>query len=248
MSEPNSRRVALVTGGARGIGAAVVRELCAAGAAVVIADLLDAEGEALAGELGECEAFVHLDVTEPDGWAAAVAVAEQRFGPLSILVNNAGILAYGGVGQVSRETFRHVLDVNLVGQLNGIQAALPSLRRGQDPIVVNVSSTAGLIGYAGIAAYVASKWGVRGLTKAAALDLAPDGIRVVSVHPGPIATPMTAGMDEETVQAQPIARFGRPHEVATLVRYLAYEATFATGGEYLVDGGAVAGTVLPLPE
>ena len=246
MSDATPAPVALVTGGARGIGAAVVRALTAAGCAVIIGDVLDTDGKALAEDVGATAAFVHLDVTDPDHWQAAVAAAERSFGPLSILVNNAGILAFGGVEQVSRESFRQVLDVNLGGQLNGIQAALPSLRRGHNPVVVNVSSTAGITGYAGIAAYVTSKWAIRGLTKAAALDLAPDGIRVVSVHPGPIATPMTAGMGDETVLAQPIPRFGRPEEVAALIRYLALEATFATGGEYLVDGGAVAGTVAPV--
>jgi 3alpha(or 20beta)-hydroxysteroid dehydrogenase len=241
-------RVALVTGGARGIGAAVARSLVAAGGRVVVADVLDVEGKATVEPLGDAAAFTRLDVTEPESWQQAVAFTEAQFGPLSVLVNNAGIVDFGGIEQTSRDSFWHVLDVNLVGQFLGMKSCIASLRQGREPVIINISSTAGLIGYAGIAAYVASKWGIRGLTKAAALELAADHIRVVSVHPGPIRTPMTAGMGDETVTAQPIARFGEPDEVAAMVRFLAAEASFSTGSEFVVDGGAVAGTVLPLPQ
>jgi 3alpha(or 20beta)-hydroxysteroid dehydrogenase len=235
---------AIVTGGARGIGAAVVRTLVAQGTRVLITDVRDAEGEALAGELGERAAYQHLDVTDPADWESSVSVAEQRFGPVAVLVNNAGIVEFGTIGQQEIESFRRVLDVNLFGAWLGMRAVLPSLRRAGGGCVVNVSSTAGLIGYANLGAYVASKWGLRGLTKAAALELAPDGVRVCSVHPGPIRTPMTAGVDDSAAAGQPIARFGEPDEVARMVRFVIAEATYSTGSEFVVDGGAATGTTV----
>jgi 3alpha(or 20beta)-hydroxysteroid dehydrogenase len=233
---------AIVTGGARGIGAAVVRTLVARGTRVLVTDVRDAEGEALAGELGERAAYQHLDVTDPADWESSVSAAEQRFGPVAVLVNNAGIVEFGTIEQQEIESFRRVLDVNLFGAWLGMRAVLPSLRRAGGGCVVNVSSTAGLIGYANLGAYVASKWGLRGLTKAAALELAPDGVRVCSVHPGPIRTPMTAGVDDSAAAGQPIARFGEPDEVARMVRFVIAEATYSTGSEFVVDGGAATGT------
>lgn len=236
-------RSAIVTGGARGIGAAVVRELARAGLGVLVADVLDGEGEDLAREVGGRVAFHHLDVTDERGWRAAVA-ATQALGPLAVLVNNAGIVDFGTVEAQAPDMFRHVLDVNLYGPWLGMHVAAPALRAAGGGVVVNVSSTAGLMGYSSIGAYVASKWGLRGLTKSAALELGAANIRVCSVHPGPIHTPMTAGMDESTAAAQPLARFGEPQEVAALVRFIVTEATYSTGSEFLVDGGATAGTVL----
>lgn len=240
-------RVALVTGGARGIGAAVVRRFVGEGARVVVADVLDAEGKDLAAELGPAAHYVHLDVTSVEGWAGAVAEARATFGPVGVLVNNAGVVDFGGLEATTPESFERVLGINLTGPFLGMRAALPSLREAGAGVVVNVSSTAGLMGYAGIAGYVASKWGLRGLTKAVALDLAPDGIRVLSVHPGPIRTPMTDGMGEETVVAQPIPRYGEPEEVAAMIAFVVTEATFSTGSEFVVDGGAATGQVLALP-
>lgn len=241
-------RVALVTGGARGIGAAVVRRFVADGAQVVVADVLDAEGKDLVADLGGAAHYVHLDVTDAGAWDAALDEARRTFGPVSVLVNNAGIVEFGGLEATTPERFERVLHVNLVGPFLGMRAALPSLREAGDGVIVNVSSTAGLMGYSGISGYVASKWGLRGLTKATALDLAPDGIRVLSVHPGPIRTPMTSGMGEETVAAQPIPRYGDPEEVAAMIAFVVGEATFSTGSEFVVDGGAVTGQVLALPE
>lgn len=238
-------RAAIVTGGARGIGAAVVRALVDEGARVVIADRLDREGEALAADLGERAAFQHLDVTDADQWQAAVDATEQRFGPVAVLVNNAGILEFGRIEQLDPAVFRRLLEVNLVGPWLGIRAALPSMRRVGEGCVVNVSSTAGLMGYPELSGYVASKWGLRGLTKTAALELAADRIRVCSVHPGAVRTPMTAGMGEETTLHQLIPRFGEPEEVARMVRFLVVEATYSTGTEFVLDGGVVTG---PPPE
>lgn len=236
----------IVTGGARGIGAAIVRNLVADGARVVIADVLDGEAKVLAEELGERAMFAHLDVTDPAQWTAVVEAAERTFGPVSVLVNNAGIVQYGSIEQQEPESFRRVLDVNLYGPWLGMRAALPSLRRAGGGCVVNVSSTAGLVGYVNIGGYVASKWALRGLTKTAALEFAPDGIRVCSVHPGPIRTPMTADTSEEFAAMQPIPRFGEPDEVARMVRFIVAEATYSTGTEFVVDGGAVTGVTPPV--
>jgi 3alpha(or 20beta)-hydroxysteroid dehydrogenase len=187
-------------------------------------------------------------VASPDDWQQALQVAETRFGPVNALFNNAGILSYGSVADCPPKDFRRVLAVNLEGVFLGIRTVTPFLRRAGGGVIVNVSSTAGLQGYGGLAAYVASKWGVRGLTKAAALDLAPFGIRVVSLHPGPIRTSMMEELSDEIARTQPIPRFGEPEEVARMVRFLFTEATYSTGCEFVVDGGAVTGQVLPLPE
>lgn len=236
----------LITGAARGIGAATVRLLAAAGARVLITDVLTAEGESLAAELGDNVRFRALDVTRVEDWRDAIAAAEADFGGLNALFNNAGILALGSVDATAPEAFRRVIDVNLTGCFLGMSLAAPALRRAGGGVIVNCSSTAGLQGYGGLAAYVASKWGLRGLNKAAALDLAPHGIRVLSLHPGPIRTPMTEEMPDDVASAQPIPRFGEPDEVARMVRFMMCEASYSTGSEFVVDGGAVTGQVLAL--
>jgi 3alpha(or 20beta)-hydroxysteroid dehydrogenase len=241
-------QVAIVTGGARGIGAAVATACVAEGARVIVADVLDSEGKELADALGDAARYLHLDVADSESWRRAVAEAEEAFGPVSVLVNNAGVVEFASIEASSDATFRRVLDIDLVGAFFGMRETLPSMRRAGGGVVVNVSSTAGLTGYAGIAGYVAAKWGLRGLTKAAALEFAPDRIRVCSVHPGPIRTPMTASMGEEGVAGQPIERYGEPEEVARMVVFIAAEATFSTGSEFVVDGGATAGTVPVLPD
>ncbi len=234
-------RNAIISGGARGIGAAIAEAFVAEKAHVVVADVLDDAGKAVADRLGPGAMFAHLDVTNDDQWRAVVAQAEQSFGPVSILINNAGIVEFGSIAEQSPEAFRRVLDINLFGAWLGMHSTLPSLRRAGGGCVVNISSTAGLMGYADIGAYTASKWGLRGLTKSAALEFAHDAIRVCSVHPGPIRTPMTAGMDESIVLGQPIPRFGEPDEVARMVRFVVADATYSTGSEFVVDGGAATG-------
>lgn len=236
----------IVTGGARGIGAATARLLAEGGANVLITDVLDAEGEKVASDLGPKVRYVSLDVTDGNAWKAAVDAAEAAFGTVNALFNNAGILALGSVVDCSAADFRRVIDVNLTGMFLGIQKVAPALARAGGGVIVNTSSTAGLQGYAGLAAYVASKWGVRGLTKAAALDLASDAIRVVSLHPGPIRTPMIADLSDQLAASQPIPRIGEPDEVANMVRFLMLEASYSTGSEFVVDGGAVTGQVLAL--
>jgi 3alpha(or 20beta)-hydroxysteroid dehydrogenase len=238
----------IITGGSRGIGAATARLLAEGGAKIAVADIIDDEGRALAKALGDHVIYLSLDVTDEKNWDKAVAQAEDAFGGVNALFNNAGILAFGAADQCRPEDFRRVIDVNVNGVFLGIRAVTPALRRAGGGIIVNTSSTAGMQGYAGLAAYVSSKWAVRGLTKAAALDLAPDNIRVLSLHPGPIRTPMTADMSDDVAAAQPIARFGEPEEVARMARFMLTEASYSTGCEFVVDGGALTGQVLPFPE
>ncbi len=236
----------LITGGARGIGAATATLLAEGGAKVMITDVLDEEGAALADRLGPNARYRRLDVTEPADWEAAVAATEEALGALNALFNNAGIVSFVGVTDCTVEEFRRVQDINVLGVFLGIKHCAPAMRRAGGGAVVNNSSTAGMQGYAGIAAYVASKWAVRGLSKAAALDLAPDGIRVVSLHPGPIRTPMTDGLPRDIAETQPIPRFGEPEEVAAMTRFLLCEATYTTGTEFVVDGGAIVGRLEPV--
>lgn len=239
--------VALISGGARGMGAEHARGLVAEGARVVIGDVLDDEGKTLADELGEKCMYVHLDVTDDNQWEEAVAATEREYGPINLLVNNAGIVSFGACDQMPPDEFRRVIDINLTGSFLGIHFVVPSMRRAGGGAIINISSTAGMMGYAGIAAYSASKWGVRGMTKSVAMELGRDGIRVMSVHPGPIRTPMVADIDEGIVAGQPIPRFGEPEEVTKLVMFLAAEATYSTGSEFVIDGGALLGPVMDLP-
>ncbi|MFD5947721.1 SDR family oxidoreductase [Streptomyces collinus] len=234
-------RVAIVTGGAGDIGSAVARALAAEGASVVIADVRDPEGTDLAADLGGPARFVHLDVTSEDDWQRALADTERELGPVSVLANIAGIIDWGPMEEQSPASFRRVVDVNLTGAWLGMRAVAPSLRRAGGGVIVNMSSLAGLTAYAGVGAYAASKWGLRGLTKAAALELAPDGVRVCSVHPGAIRTRMTAGFGDAYTAGQPIPRFGEPDEVARMVLFIVIDATFSTGSEFIVDGGILAG-------
>lgn len=239
--------VALISGGARGMGASHARALVAEGASVVIGDVLDEDGVALADDLGDTATFVHLDVSSEDDWQAAYAATEERYGPVNLLVNNAGIVVFGPIEHTDPSDFRRLIDVNLTGTFLGMHYGVPSLRRAGGGAIVNVSSTAGFMGYANIVAYVASKWAVRGMTKTAAMELGVDGVRVFSIHPGPIRTPMTDGLGDDLAAAQPIPRLGEPEEVTKLVLFLAADATYTTGAEFIIDGGALLGPVLDLP-
>jgi 3alpha(or 20beta)-hydroxysteroid dehydrogenase len=236
-------KVAIVTGGARGMGAAHVRGLAAEGARVAVCDLLDDEGEALAGELPHAR-YCHLDVTDEAEWRSVARTVEHTLGPVDVLVNNAGIIHFGGVEEQSPEHFRRILDVNLVGAFLGMHTVLPGMRARGRGAVVNISSAAGLMGFADGIGYVASKWGVRGMTKAAALDMAGSGVRVNSVHPGVIRTPMGESASPELFAQQPVPRIGEPDEVTRMVLFLASDdASYTTGGEFPVDGGQTIGQV-----
>ena len=239
-----AEKIAVITGGARGIGAATTELFANERYRVIVADVLDEEGRRLAERLGDKADFVPLDVTSESAWRNLVDYTEQTHGPVSVLVNNAGILDFGTVVEQDPKAFQRVIEVNLFGAWLGMHVCAPSLRRDGGGVIVNVSSIAGLIGYANLGSYVASKWGLRGLTKTAALELAEAGIRVCSIHPGPIKTPMTAGFDDSMTAGQPIARFGEPDEVARMILFAARDATYSTGSEFVVDGGATVGSLL----
>jgi 3alpha(or 20beta)-hydroxysteroid dehydrogenase len=240
-------RVALVSGGARGMGAAEVRRLHADGASVVAADVLDDEGKALADELGDRVRFVHLDVTSEEQWQAAVEQTEREFGKVDVLVNNAGILKFNAIVDTPVEELRQVLDVNLIGVFLGMKSVIPAMRRAGGGSIVNISSIEGLVGTHFCGSYTASKFAVRGLTKVAAIEYGQEGIRVNSVHPGGIDTPMTqAVMDDDGKKyvgkrVPGLKRMGEAEEVANVVAFLASDdASYCTGAEFVVDGGVTA--------
>ncbi|WP_099225475.1 glucose 1-dehydrogenase [Mycobacterium persicum] len=233
-------KVALISGGARGMGASHARLLVAEGARVVIGDILDDDGRALAGELGPAARYVHLDVTQPGQWTAAVETAVGEFEKLDVLVNNAGIINYGPLKTFDLTKWRQILDVNVTGTLLGIQAVIDPMIAAGGGSIINVSSIEGLRGAAWVHGYVTSKWAVRGLTKSAALELAPNNIRVNSIHPGLIRTPMTAKLPQDMLHI-PLGRPGEPEDVSTFVLFLASdESSYATAAEFVVDGGVIA--------
>ena len=236
-------KVAIVTGGSQGMGAEDARILASEGARVVVCDVQDEAGTAVAESIGG--RYRHLDVTDEANWAEVVSGVTSTIGSLDILINNAGVVGFTPVADTELAEWNRVIGINLTGVFLGIRAVAGPMAAAGGGVIVNISSTAGIMGYSNLSAYVASKWGVRGLTKAAALDLAKDNIRVVSVHPGGVRTPMTSGMDAgDMFAAQPIPRIGEPEEVAKLVLYLVADATYSTGTEYIVDGGATVGQVL----
>ncbi|MEQ5871548.1 SDR family oxidoreductase [Sagittula sp. NFXS13] len=241
-------KTALITGAAMGMGAAVARMFVEEGANVVLADVAEDEGRQLAKDLGDERAlFVLLDVTDPAAWEAAVAATTERFGQLNILVNNAGIFNTGSLEDYPLETWHQTIAINLTGPFLGLRAARDALVAGVPSSVINISSTAGLQGYPGFYGYSASKWGVRGLTRSAALELADVGIRVNSVHPGGVATPLMDGVAHHPGSdpgASSLNRLARPEEIGNLILFLASdEASYCTGSEYVADGGHTAGVI-----
>jgi 3alpha(or 20beta)-hydroxysteroid dehydrogenase len=237
-------RVVLVTGAARGQGEAEARQFQAEGATVVLADVRDELGEAVAAELGERAHYRHLDVADEAGWTSLVGWIGKAFGRLDVLVNNAGIFRVALIEEMTLEQYQRVVAVNQVGCWLGMKAVLPLMRDGGGSIV-NISSLAGQVGYAGMSAYGASKFAVRGMTKVAAIEFGRHGIRVNSVHPGMIDTPMIDVLltgAESMWSTYPTARPGGPEEVARLVCFLASdEASYCNGAEFVVDGGSSAG-------
>jgi 3alpha(or 20beta)-hydroxysteroid dehydrogenase len=232
-------KVALISGGARNIGAASARMLVAEGAKVVIGDLLDEEGAALAEELGEAARYVHLDVTQDGDWRSAVEFTVAEFGKLNVLFNNAGIFNGGPLQRYKQELWQQMLDVNLTGAFLGMRASADAIIAAGGGSIINTSSIEGVRGTAWAHGYVASKWGLTGLTKSAATELAPQGVRVNSLHPGRISTPATDAMPDDLIPI-PLGRPGLPEEVAAFVVFLASdESSFATGTEFVVDGGTV---------
>ncbi|GGQ97256.1 glucose 1-dehydrogenase [Streptomyces flaveolus] len=239
-------KTVLITGGARGLGAEAARQAVAAGANVVITDVLDEDGRATVEALGDRARFIRHDVTSEEEWAAAVAHAVAEFGGLHGLVNNAGISTGTLLENESVEHFRKVLDVNLTGVFIGMRTAIPVMKEAGGGSIVNISSAAGLMGLALTAGYGASKWGVRGLTKIGAVELGTAGIRVNSVHPGMTYTPMTAAVGIERGEGKypntPMGRVGEADEIAGAVVFLLSDAaSYVTGAELAVDGGWTTG-------
>ncbi|MGW7691348.1 glucose 1-dehydrogenase [Streptomyces asiaticus] len=243
-------RVALISGGARGQGEAEARRFVAEGASVLIGDVLDEEGRKVADDLGAAAHYTHLDVTNPEHWSAAVDLAVRNFGKLDALVNNAGIARFGALQDFPLDDYQRVVQVNQVGTFLGMQAVIPAMRTAGGGTIVNISSTAGLAGVTGTIAYTASKFAVRGMTKVAAIELGPLGIRVNSVHPGGVDTPMNdqavdidlADPSGDPNAKLPMGRIGRPEEVANMVLFLTSdESSYSTGSEFVADGGMLAG-------
>lgn len=249
-----AKHTVLVTGGTGGQGASHVRAYHEEGANVVIAAPSEGPGKELAAELGERALFARLDVTDEGTWAATVTETERHFGPIAVLVNNAGVQNPAvPIETIERQAWDRVLDVNLTGTFLGIKAVTPSLRRNGGGVIVNIASTMAHVGTSLYAPYVASKWALRGLTKTAALELGRDGIRVNSIHPGVISTPLI----NEPIAGQPsisdffspepyaIPRMGTPADVTALLLYLtSADASFVTGSEFVVDGGLLLGPAL----
>lgn len=236
-------KVALISGGAQGMGAEDARALVAEGAKVVIGDILDDKGRALAEEINattpDSVRYVPLDVTQADQWEAAVATAISEFGKLNVLVNNAGTVALGQIGKFDMTKWQRVIDVNLTGTFLGMQASVEAMKADGGGSIINISSIEGLRGAIMVHPYVASKWAVRGLTKSAALELGQFNIRVNSVHPGFIRTPMTKHFPDNMLRI-PLGRPGQPEEVATFIVFLASdESRYSTGAEFVMDGGLV---------
>ena len=231
-------KVVLVTGGARGMGAAHAEALVAEGARVVIGDILHDASRSVVEKLGDAAIYVHLDVTDPDQWDQAVAASLENFGCLDALVNNAGIVKMGPLRGSSLSDWQQVLDVNLTGPYLGMRAAIEPMIEAGGGSIVNVSSVEGPAGSANLHGYVAAKFGLRGITKSAAVELARHNIRVNSIHPGLVHTPLSQGVTEEFMAPIPMRRGASPAEIAAFVVFLVSdESSYATGAEFVVDGG-----------
>ena len=244
-------KVALITGGARGMGKSHVRHFVAEGARVVFGDVLDDKGARVAAGLpGESCRYIHHDVTSEAGWAAAVAAAVDTFGRLDVLVNNAGVLKFAPIADMPLDDFRRVLEENAVGCWLGMKAVIGPMKAAGGGSIINISSIEGFTGAAGLSAYSASKFAIRGMTKVAAREFGQFGIRVNSVHPGGVITSMILSQAEAAGQvdagaflkAMPLARFAEPAEISRLVVFLASdESSYSTGSEFVADGGLLSG-------
>lgn len=238
-------KVAVITGGAGGMGKMHAEFFIREGAKVVIADLESSDGKTYADELGDQALFVSLDVTKEEDWKNVMSQTEEKFGPVSILVNNAGIVIQNSIENTSLEEYRKTIYINQDGVFLGMKHVLPSMKKAKGGSIINISSIAGIVGGANNMAYTASKFAVRGMTKAAAAEFAEFGIRVNSVHPGVIRTPMTEqeGVKEliqEMEKDIPMKRIAEPEEITNLVLFLASdESSYSTGTEFIADGGLI---------
>ena len=241
-------KVAIITGGARGMGAATVRLFVAEGAKVLIADVLEADGAALAQELGENAAFIRHDVTDEASWAAVVARAKSAFGGIDVLVNNAGVLLFKTIQTTEKAEFERVININLIGAFLGTRIVGAELIAKGKGSIVNISSVDGMKAANGLGAYCASKWAVRGFTKVAAMEYGHKGVRVNSVHPGGVDTAMGNPYAEQKADVNkrytmvPLQRVGEPEEIARTSLFLASdESSYLCGAEIAVDGGMLTG-------
>lgn len=246
-------RVALVTGAARGQGAAFARRLVSEGARVLVTDIDDAGGKETAAALGEAAAYQRLDVTDENEWSAAVSRAVDEFGALNILVNNAGLLHFSELEQTTLADYERVVRVNQIGTFLGMRSVVEPMTAAGGGSIVNLSSVEGLAGMPLLVAYTASKFAIRGMTKVAALELGSKGIRVNSVHPGAIDTGMIRDLVGTDVDLAPVGRkvalgrVGKPDEIAGVVAFLASDdSAYCTGAEFVADGGATATHALKL--
>lgn len=237
-------KIAVITGAAQGMGEAHARRFIAEGAKVILTDVKEEKGAALVNELGENAIFLKHNVASAEDWATVVAKAEDTFGPVNVLVNNAGITMAKSILQITEEEYRRIVDINQISVFLGMKSVIPSMQKAGGGSIVNISSINGLVG--GAIGYTDTKFAVRGMTKAAAMECTHYGIRVNSVHPGVIATPMVVQEDtkaavEEFAKHIPLKRVAQPEEVTNLVLYLASdESSYSTGAEFIVDGGITA--------
>ncbi len=237
-------KVIIITGAAQGMGATHARLCIEAGAKVVLTDINAEKGQALAAELGSQALFIQHNVTSEDDWEQVIAATQAHFGTINVLVNNAGITQSKSILETSLDDYRRILEINQVSVFLGMKAVIPSMQASKQGSIINISSINGLVG--GAIGYTDSKFAVRGMTKAAALECAPFGIRVNSVHPGVIATPMimqgdTKAAVEAFAKSIPLRRVAQPEEVSRLVLYLASDdSSYSTGSEFIVDGGLTA--------
>lgn len=237
-------KIIIITGAAQGMGESHARRFVAEGAKVVITDLNEEKGKLLASELGKNALFIKQDVTNAEEWTAVVTKTEETFGPVDVLVNNAGITMAKSLLETTEEDYRRIVEINQVSVFLGMKTVVPSMQKAGGGSIVNISSMNGIVG--GAVGYTDTKFAVRGLTKAAARECANYGIRVNSVHPGVIATPMVVQEDtkaavEAFAKHIPLKRVAQSEEVTNLVLYLASdESSYSTGSEFIVDGGLTA--------
>ena len=248
---------ALVSGGARGLGRAIAEAFVAEGAKVAIGDVRGTTATALAADLGAGAMAVDLDVTDETSWARAISAVESEFGPITVLVNNAGLAEGSPIDETTLESYRRVTEVNQTGVFLGMRSVIPTMKRSGRGSIINISSIDGLVGSPRIISYIASKWAVRGMTKAVAMEMGPFGIRVNSIHPGHVVTELglpdgidpsaiSAMVEQHTARHAPMQRTGTPAEIAAMAVFLASsESSYCTGAEFVVDGGFTAGYPAP---